>query len=82
MGRCKNSSCQPGAKFGGERAKANELGDRLAKLGLIDEAVDYWEKSAFLDLGSRRLCRVSQACLKNRRITRNAKRFLTAAWSR
>ena len=40
------------AKLGGEQAKANELGDRLAKLGLIDEAVDYWEKSAFLDLGS------------------------------
>ena len=38
------------SKFGEEQSKAKEFGDRLIDLGLAEEALAYWERSAFLDL--------------------------------
>ena len=40
------------AKFGRTQARANELGDRLDDLELIEEALGYWEQSALLDLST------------------------------
>ena len=54
------------AKFGKEQAKANELGDRLAKLGLVDEAMNYWSRSAFLDLDSSEALSCISSLLENR----------------
>ena len=70
------------AKFGGEQAKANELEIAWPSLGqsmrrwITGRSLAFWTWSS-----SEALSCISNL-LKNRRIPRNAKRFLTAAWSR